>query len=476
MASDEEPFPSLRRVIERLHCPDTTLRRYFPEHCRAIKQRHRNGLKQNSNPGTLPTIKDVDEGRGLKDAKDTAAGQQRKVVDIDGLRRALEVVLMGEESPPPTMVEVARRLGFSSSVLYHYFPQQCRAIAEQHNKGRTRIIDGVSQALEEVLMSDKAPFPTVQEVAKNLGCPASTLYHYFPDYCHAIAKRHQLDRDHMRQMLESILARGDCPSSVSETARRLGCSISILREYFPQECKEIKERHWKIADASRQRQVLEAVLADVEQISWSINEIAKQLGCSSSTLYNRFPELCHEITKRRWSMSDADHLRQLLEAALAENPPPSLENVAKRLGCPAKNIQYYFPELSRAITQRRRAMADRGSQQKELEGILARDGHPLSLEEVARRLGTSSSSLRKRFPELCATISARYMAFRKNGHEERIKRICDEVRRATLSVHSRGDYPSITRVGALLCSPARFRMPEARNAWREIMQELGYEP
>jgi hypothetical protein len=68
------------------------------------------------------------------------------------------------------------------------------------------------------------------------------------------------------------------------------------------------------------------------------------------------------------------------------------------------------------------------------------------------------------------------MAFRKNGHEERIKSICDEVRRATLSVHSRGDYPSKTRVGAHLRSPACFRMPEARNAWREIMQELGYEP
>jgi len=474
LANEEEPYPSLQKVIERLRCPGTTLRRYFPAHCRAIIQRHRNGLDKNSNPGMFPTIKDVDEKNRLKNAKDTTVQQQQRVVDIDGLRSALEVVLKGEESPPPTMVEVARRLGISSTALYHYFPQQCRAIAEQHKRGTRKIIDDLGQALEKVLMSDKAPFPTVQEVAKNLGCPDSTLYRCFPDLCHAIAKRHQLDRDHMRQLLQSILAGSDCPPSVSETARRLRCSASTLTEYFPEECEEIKERHWKIADASRQRQALEAVLADGEQIPCSINEIARQLGCSSSTLYNRFPELCQEITKRRWRMSDTDHLRRALEAALVENPPPSLENVAKRLGCSSKNIQYYFPDLARAITRRRRDVPDRGSQQKELEGILASNEHPLSLEEVARRLGTSSGSLRKRFPEVCATISARYMAFRKSKHEERIKRICDEVRRATLSIHSRGDYPSKTLVGALLRYPACFKMPEVRDAWRATMQELGY--
>jgi AraC-like DNA-binding protein/transcriptional regulator with XRE-family HTH domain len=461
LITEEEPSPPLTVVAKRLEWSCSTLYCYFPELCHAITRRH--------------AKKNVDGEQRLENVKDTTtAGRQRKVADIDGLRRALEVVLMGEESPPPTMVEVARRLGFSSSVLYHYFPQQCRAIAEQHKKG-TRNIDSLRQALEEALMNDKSPFPTVQEVVKNLGCSDSTLYHYFPDYCHAIAKRHQLDRDHMRQLLEGILASEDCPPSDGEIARRLGCDISTLRQYFPQECKEIKERHWKIADASRQRQALEAALADDGQISWSINEIARQLGCSSSTLYSRFPELCHEITKRRWSVSDIDHLRQLLEAALVENPPPTLEDVAKRLECSTKNIQYNFPELFRAITERRRALHDRSSQQKELEEILARGENPLSLQEVARRLGISSGSLRKRYPELCATISARYTAFRKNGHEERIKRICDEVRLATLSVHFRGDYPSKSYVGALLHSPACFRKPEVREAWRETMHELGYE-
>jgi len=324
------------------------------------------------------------------------------------------------------------------------------------------------------LMNNKAPFPTVQEVAKNLGCSLSILYHNVPEYCHAIAKRRQLDRDYLKRSLEAILAGDECPPSVNEVARRLGCASSTLREYFPQECKEIKERHWKIADADRQRQTLEAALLS-DGPTWSINEIARQLRCSNSILYNRFPELCREITNRRWNVSETDQLRSALEAALVEDPPPTLTDVASRLGYPVKNIEYYFPELCKAVTKRRKTLSDKDTQQRALQNILASDEINISLQEVARRLDASVQTLWKRFPEICAAIKERYIAFRKNGHEERSKRIRDEVRQATLLVHSRGDYPSAARVGALLSSPARFRSPEVREAWRETMRDLGYD-
>lgn len=475
LAGNHEPYPSLREVIERLGCPGTTLHRHFPEQCRAIVQRHRHGSGRDGHLVTISAVRNSDEELEAINTKKSNAGRRGIAADIDGLRTALEEVLTSRENPPPTMKEVAGRLGYSGSVLYHYFPRQCRAIAERHRGSARQRIDRLKHALEEVLTKKEPPFPTVQEVAKNLGCSDGTLYHHFPEYCHAIAKRHQLDRDFIHQSLAAILASDDYPPSVSEVARGLGCSIQILSEYFPQECKEIKARHWKLADTDKQRQMLEAVLASDRPEPWSFKEIAQELGCSRSTLYRRFPELCREILKSRWKVSDTDHLRQVLEAALLEDSPPTLRELAGRLGCSEKNIQYYFPDLCRAVTARRRAATDWVHCQGTLERALESSEEPVSMQEVARRLGASDDSLRNRFPTLCSAISTRYLAYRKNRRVEKIKRMRDQVRQATLLLHARGEYPNKTRVAAFLDSPARFRNPEVRDAWHETMRELGYE-
>lgn len=52
--------------------------------------------------------------------------------EAEKLRRALEAVLSGDEKPPPSMAEVARRLQYTHTYLIKLFPDLCRLISERH--------------------------------------------------------------------------------------------------------------------------------------------------------------------------------------------------------------------------------------------------------------------------------------------------------------------------------------------------------
>jgi len=111
-----------------------------------------------------------------------------------------------------------------------------------------------------------------------------------------------------------------------------------------------------------------------------------------------------------------------------------------------------------------------------LEAELATGSYPPApMGKVARKLGYDHSFLCKYFPDLCRAISARFEEYRAHQCEEKKQRIIREVRRAALKVHSEGLYPSQVRVRNLLTRPGTIRIPEALNAWRAVLKELGWE-
>ncbi len=465
LALQEGPIPSLKEIGKRVNYPETSLRRHFPNLCRAIVERRRNGML--SEYTVLEMQHEIWTAEENKNG-----GRQKKRKDLDKIQKALENVLDGDSYP--SMVEVSQQLGFAASSLYHYFPVLCRTIAMQHQRQKDRQLQHLKNALEEVLSSDQSPYPTMQEVAKQLECDDAILYKHFPELCHAIAKQHQPNLSLLQQSLEAILRSADIPLSISGIAHSLGCSAAILRYYFPDHCKAIIERHWRLNELESQRQALAAVVV-AEQVSLSVNEIARHLGCSSSVLYARFPELCQAITERHWRLSNKDELRQALEAALAEEPPPTVQEVARRLNCPAKNIEYYYPDLCKAVARRYREATNMSEIQKALEAFLTDEEHVVSLGEAARQLGVSTVVTRQHFPELSRSIARRYMNHGRERRDKRIQRIREEIKQATLLLHSQGIRPNTARVGDIIGVPARFRMPEAREALREAMNELGYE-
>ena len=112
-----------------------------------------------------------------------------------------------------------------------------------------------------------------------------------------------------------------------------------------------------------------------------------------------------------------------------------------------------------------------------LESVLAGDeAPPPSMREVARRLGTHHSFLLKKLPELCRTISARYLAYQRKTGAQKRRRLCAEIQQAVHEVHGWGLYPSASRIAPLLSQPGFIQDHVAQVAWQEALHELGWTP
>jgi DNA-binding transcriptional regulator YiaG len=111
-----------------------------------------------------------------------------------------------------------------------------------------------------------------------------------------------------------------------------------------------------------------------------------------------------------------------------------------------------------------------------LEEVLANDESPTpSMCEVARRLKYGHAHLIRRFPDLCHMISERYKNYRRQESGRAMQLVCEEVRRVTFKIHTKGTYPSHDRLKRALSKPGYMRCPEARAAWHAALRELGWD-
>ena len=106
--------------------------------------------------------------------------------------------------------------------------------------------------------------------------------------------------------------------------------------------------------------------------------------------------------------------------------------------------------------------------------ITAQEELPPSLQEVAQRLGHSVPALRRNCPDLCEALVRRYTVYIQAQKQQRLETRAKEIREAVLSLQSAGVYPSQERVAALLARPAFFLDPEARDVWHQVLDELGF--
>jgi hypothetical protein len=138
---------------------------------------------------------------------DLCAAIRKKIVEVkqrrrEIMRRALESAV--HENPPPTLSDMACRLGYStSSVLRAHEPELCTRIAEQYKAHRIeRIADlerGARAALAEM------PVPSVTEVLRRLGINRTYMGKYFPGIRREIAEKHRswatAESKHRRELL-----------------------------------------------------------------------------------------------------------------------------------------------------------------------------------------------------------------------------------------------------------------------------------
>ena len=120
-------------------------------------------------------------------------------------------------------------------------------------------------------------------------------------------------------------------------------------------------------------------------------------------------------------------------------------------------------------TRDARCPFNRENVQQALEAILAdQQSVPLSMREVARRLGYPVRTIETHFPLPCRDISRRYAAYRKQQGQHRKARLRQRITEAARIVLMQGENLTFRRVGTIIGEPGCFREYEARLALHDI--------
>ncbi len=232
-------------------------------------------------------------------------------------------------------------------------------------------------------------------------------------------------------------------------------------------------------DVQHMRQVLETVLAREEIVPYpSLKEIARCIGCSVEILRRHCPDLCRASVKRyrrQWTADNALILmRHALESGLASSEPVPLMAVARQIGCDTSTLRKYFPDLCQAVVVRYRERFDYEQVQLRLQEVLTSNEEVPSVSELARQMGHGVDTIWSHCTDLCKQISARYLAQQRKQHEERMAAICEQIRQVMLKLHEQGIYPGARPVSERLNNRHILRTIEGHEAWRLTLEELGY--
>lgn len=121
--------------------------------------------------------------------------RSRTPFDTESVRGRLEEALASEETPPPAMREIARRLGYAHSDLHTRFPDLCRAISARYLayrragsvQRRAQLLTEVRDAVRQV--DAQGLYPSANRVALLLSKPG------FIRHPEAMATWHEALRD-----------------------------------------------------------------------------------------------------------------------------------------------------------------------------------------------------------------------------------------------------------------------------------------
>lgn len=112
--------------------------------------------------------------------------QPPRRTDWKRVKRSLQKIL--HEQPPPSMLQVIKRMGLSYAV-YQRLPDFCHAISVRHTNYRRSRKKAIESALKSILESNEFPPPSIAAIALKLGCYRTNLWRDFPELCKRISDR-----------------------------------------------------------------------------------------------------------------------------------------------------------------------------------------------------------------------------------------------------------------------------------------------
>ena len=154
-----------------------------------------------------------------------------------------------------------------------------------------------------------------------------------------------------------------------------------------------------------------------------------------------------EWKRRQWAEKAA-----IAQQAARQEMPPTVESLATSLGCQSRTpIRKRFPSVVATLAAR---FSERVNKRREmvrivLENALNEDP-PRSLDHVAKRLGRGRCTLQRLLPEASCALQVRYHDWKRQAARQAREALESEVARLVLDLRTRGVYPSYDRVGSLL--------------------------
>jgi len=207
-----------------------------------------------------------------------------------------------------------------------------------------------------------------------------------------------------------------------------------------------------------------------------IQELFQKLGYRSPSKGRYwFPDLCAATKAKRERRVEI--YRQELLTALTEEPPPTIVQVALRLGISVP--QLYLRQACRGLCK---ALAARYPERRRFEKTKTEEALRRALKEppvplviLASRLGKDANRLRVVFPDLCRQLRARYMA-QRSLEQQRVRLVYESaVRQAIGEIADAGEYPSLQRTFSFLLkrNPSLTSLHLTNLAIKRIRMKLG---
>lgn len=293
------------------------------------------------------------------------------------------------------------------------------------------------------------------------------------------------ERQRIQHMLESALVE-DPPPSVAEIAKRLGYIRShSLTKLFPDLCKQLSalsrrrqpiSKRKGIDDKTLKQKLKSAIKAEPPP---TVAEFARSLGYRDSTnLWKRFSELCRMLVtaNKEHKRSEREKMYKILQLALIEAPPASVDEIGRRLGY--KNgwqCRKLFRDLCNKISARHLEFL-RAIQEERCLTLLAalKEDPPPSVKEIGRRLKTNPANLIRSWPKLCHKVSERHANYQQRLVISKKENLKERIRSIASDPKGGNTFPSKYRVGKLL-GPFGMGFKAFKEAYIEVRREFGLE-
>ncbi|MGO9896836.1 MAG: hypothetical protein ACLPX8_21755 [Bryobacteraceae bacterium] len=299
-----------------------------------------------------------------------------------------------------------------------------------------------------------------------------------------------IERNELRRILSKCL-REEPPPSVAEIARRLEFhSEDTLRFREPDLCRQIAARPrgsgiavnsakptFKNSEGRRLENILRDHLAQERPLS--LKEIASKLGYKAdNAIRARFPELCRAITAKRklHPGRGKEKVRLALQAARTESPPPSLMQIARRLGFSSEEaLSTADPEMCAAShRQWRREWIEeqRDDLGRSIREWLATEPAP-TVTTVCLHFNISWCYFQSRFPDQEAEVVRRAAERVRMEREFRAVQMRNAVFEIVLKLHNERTFPSLSRVKSALSQALAGHTPQLRTIIDEAIAHFG---